>query len=301
MIVPSIADDHPAFQDDATFHGLYETRIVDVDGISIQFSDWASPNRRVLVLVHGFNVQGHTWDPIARALQPYFRILCPDLRGHGGSAWSRDGYWTRDFARDLAGLLDREGLEACDVVGHSLGARVGIALAAQHKRFVRSLVLSDAGPELLRAGAQQSTNIGAARLARRGFNTYAEALALYQEVHPEWRPVFHRLHAQFQLRRNWAGKLIECADPDLYWITRSAGQSENPEIWDFARQVQAPTLLLWSEEAGFLDEAMVARYSSAFSDFQAISSTAGHYIPRERPGEFCRAILTFLGEQVRIS
>ena len=292
--MPSIADDHPAFQGDAAFEGLYQTRTATVDGLSLRFTDWASPSRRALVLIHGFNVQGHTWDPVARALQPYFRILCPDLRGHGGSGWSREGYWSRDFARDLAGLLEQERLEGCDVVGHSLGARVGIALAALYPRLVHRLVLSDAGPELLRAGAQQSTNIGAARLARRGFDTAEEALALYDEVHPEWRPVFRRLHAEFQLRRNWAGKLIECADPDLYWITRSAGQSENPEIWSYARQVQAPTLLLWSEKAGFLDDGMVARYAAAFHDFRAISSAAGHYIPRECPGEFCRAVLGFL-------
>lgn len=292
----SINDDHPAFEDNAAFDGLYQTRTVDVDGLSIQFTDWASTSWRVLMLVHGFNVQGHTWDPIARALQPHFRVLCPDLRGHGGSDWSREGYWARDFARDLAGLLKQEGIASCDVIGHSLGARVGIALAARHQGLVRRLVLSDAGPELLRAGAQQSTNIGAARLTRRGFNNADEALALYQEVHPEWRPVFRQLHAQFQLRRNWAGKLIECADPDLYWITRSAGQSENPEVWDYARQVQAPTLLLWSEKAGFLDEAMVARYAAAFPNFRSVRSTAGHYIPRERPGEFCRAILAFLDE-----
>jgi pimeloyl-ACP methyl ester carboxylesterase len=61
-----------------------------------------------------------------------------------------------------------------------------------------------------------------------------------------------------------------------------------------ARQVRAPTLLLWSERAGFLDEGMVARYAEAFPDFRAVPSTAGHYIPRERPGEFCRAVLAFL-------
>ncbi len=291
-----IADDHPAFDDDASFDGQHETRIATVDGLSLQFTDWPSPSPRVLVLLHGFNVQAHTWDPIASALQPYFRVLCPDLRGHGGSDWSRDGYWTRLIAGDVAGLLRQEGIAKCDVVGHSLGARIGLALAARCPDMVSHLVLSDGGPELLSGGTRQSANIGAARLARRGFNNAAEALALYEEMHPEWMPVFRRLHARFQLRENWVGKLVERADPELFWITRSAGRLDNAEVWGFARHVHVPTLLLWSEKAGFLDAEMVGRYREAIASLVDISSTAGHYIPRERPGEFCRTILEYLGK-----
>jgi len=294
--VPDISKDDPAFAGDARFEGLYHTRSVVTRGLNLQFTDWPSPSRRVLVLLHGFNVQGHTWDPIARVLQPHFRVLCPDLRGHGGSDWSREGYWTHCFVDDVADLLEQEGIARCDVVGHSLGARVAIGLAARCPDRVSRLMLSDGGPELLRAGTQQSANIGTARLARRGFNDTVEAVALYEEMHPEWLPVFRRLHAEFQLRENWVGKLVERADPELFWITRSAGHRDNAEVWDFARQVKCPTRLLWSETAGFLDETMVARYRAVIPTLTDMRSTAGHYIPRERPWEFCERVLDYLDE-----
>jgi pimeloyl-ACP methyl ester carboxylesterase len=45
-----------------------------------------------LVLVHGLNVQLHTWDPLADQLAQDYRVICVDLRGHGDSGWATEGY-----------------------------------------------------------------------------------------------------------------------------------------------------------------------------------------------------------------
>jgi pimeloyl-ACP methyl ester carboxylesterase len=276
------------------YAGEFVTSSASIGEVTLQYTDWNPQGTRVLLLIHGINVQGHTWDPIASIFAAEYRVLCPDLRGHGGSSWAASGYRTQAFADDLAGLLGQLGISRCDIVGHSLGARVAIALTATSPGTVGHLVLSDSGPEMLTGGIQRATRMAGERNARRGFNNYDEALAFYNEAHPEWQPVFRELHARYQLRENWAGKLVERADPDLYWVTRSAGARDNPYLWECARRIEAPVLLLWGAKSQYFDVDMVAKYRANFPNFTDIVIDTGHYVPRERPDQFCRHVAGFL-------
>ena len=280
---------------DRSFDGEFETAVARVGDLDIQYTDWGDPAAPVVLLVHGFNVQSHTWDPIASVLAERYRVIAPDLRGHGGSSWATDGYRAEQFAGDLGALLDQLGIDSCTVVGHSLGARVAIALAGMRPDLVSRLVLSDTGPEVRRAGAQRATKFGGARLDRRGFRTRAEAVEYYREMHPGWAPVFYELHARYQLRENWAGMLVDRADPDCFWITRSAGRRDDPALWDHARSVDIPVLMAYGETSEYTDAELAARIGEAFGPrFEAVEMPCGHYIPRELPAEFSERLLAFL-------
>jgi pimeloyl-ACP methyl ester carboxylesterase len=75
-----------------------------------------------LVLVHGFTATGEGWaTAVATALADRYRVLVPDLRGHGRSTGAPDAGHGRDAA-DLVALLDHLGLERAHFVGHSGGA-----------------------------------------------------------------------------------------------------------------------------------------------------------------------------------
>jgi pimeloyl-ACP methyl ester carboxylesterase len=280
---------------DRTFDDEYETKTARVGDLDIEYTEWGDPAAPVVLLIHGFNVQSHTWDPIASVLAERYHVLAPDLRGHGGSSWTREGYRAEQFAGDLAALLDQLGITRCAVVGHSLGSRVGIALAGMRPDLVEKLVMSDTGPEVLRGGAKRATKFGAARLDRRGFNSREEAVEYYKEMHPGWAPVFYELHARHQLRENWAGKLVDRADPDCYWITRSAGRADDEILWAHARAVDIPVLMMYGKTSEYTDAALAARIGEAFGPkFQAVEMPCGHYIPREMPAEFCERTLAFL-------
>ena len=90
---------------------------------------------------------GRTGDVMLRALKPLtkrFRVVAPDLRGHGdsptpGGPWSID-----DFASDVSRLIVAEGGDAI-VVGVGLGAAAGLTLALGHPGLVKALVVSGAG------------------------------------------------------------------------------------------------------------------------------------------------------------
>lgn len=285
MTAPAVTDTYCSYHD----------RFADIDGRRLYYSEWNPGGDRVVMLVHGINVQSHTWDPIAAALAGNFRVLCPDLRGHGRSDWAADGYYAANFSDDLARLLDGLGIPRCDLVGHSLGARVVLALAERWTGEVRHVVLSDAGPEMAVGGLHRARTKATARVNRRGFNSREEALEFYREEHPEWQPEFHALHAEHQLRLNWAGKYVERSDPDLYWVTRGAGKKDADYLWKCAERLRCPSLLLWGKRSDYFNAELVEKYQARFGgDFTAIQCDTGHYVPRERPDLFLDLVGKFL-------
>lgn len=274
----------------------YTDGYVEINGLRLHYTEWNPAGRRHLVMLHGLNVQAHTWDPLAAALARDHHVICPDLRGHGESDWASDGYRLRGFVDDLLALTGRLGLPRFDLVGHSLGCRIATVLAAEHPDLVERLVLSDAAPELPREALEFTAKVvGTAGGGVRGFRDEAEAAEYYRSMHPEWQPVFIDLHVRHQLRRNWAGRLIFRADPDLFWLLGSAGRDDDPLVWEMTGRLTMPTLIMWGERSPFLDDAIAARMLSLMSDGRLARTDSGHYIPREAPAEFLAVAGEFLG------
>jgi len=153
----------------------FEDGWLELDGLRFHYTEWGSPSAPPLVMLHGLNVQCHTWDPIARDLATTHHVICMDMRGHGDSDWARSGYRVRSMARDVHGLIDALGLGPVDLVGHSAGVRVGIAVAAERPETVRRLALSDAGPANSRSGAVAMREFIQATTNLRGFRSEDEA------------------------------------------------------------------------------------------------------------------------------
>nr|WP_167216264.1 alpha/beta hydrolase [Kribbella shirazensis] len=94
----------------------------------------------VLLLVHGWGGDGHSWDPVRFGAR---RVVTVDLRGHGRSPVPDDGYRPADYAADLAALITATGLQPVVAVGHSMGGQVVVRLALDHPELVRALVVID--------------------------------------------------------------------------------------------------------------------------------------------------------------
>ncbi|MFJ9898152.1 alpha/beta fold hydrolase [Streptomyces sp. NPDC091280] len=96
-----------------------------------------------LLLVHGWGGDGREWSPHAEALADRFRVLVPDLRGHGRSEVPGQGNTPVEMADDLAALLARTATGPATVVGHSMGGQVVNLLAVRHPALVRSVIALD--------------------------------------------------------------------------------------------------------------------------------------------------------------
>src|SRR5262249_39218531 len=96
------------------------------------------------VLLHGNGGNAHWWDALVPGLLSGWRLVAPDLRGHGESDWAEPPrYAVADFAGDLDAVLAALAPEPVALVGHSMGARVALWYTAHHPDRVRALALLD--------------------------------------------------------------------------------------------------------------------------------------------------------------
>jgi len=106
-----------------------------------------------LLLLHG-NPQTHAmWHKVAPALAEKFHIICPDLRGYGGShkppaTEDHASYSKRAMARELIALMRHYGHDTFYLAGHDRGARVAHRLALDQPQAVRKLAVLDIIPTL---------------------------------------------------------------------------------------------------------------------------------------------------------
>jgi pimeloyl-ACP methyl ester carboxylesterase len=96
------------------------------------------------LLLHGFGDSGDMWVPLAEILVKDHTVIVPDLRGMGLSSHQDGGYEKTAQARDLAGILDKLGVQNFALVTHDIGNMVGYALAAQYPARVIRWVVMDA-------------------------------------------------------------------------------------------------------------------------------------------------------------
>ena len=96
-----------------------------------------------LVLLHGLGRCAEDYREFAAALTADWHVLAPDFRGHGGSDHVPGQYLVTDYARDALAFV-RDGISQPVVIyGHSLGAMVALAVAAELPEIVRGIVLED--------------------------------------------------------------------------------------------------------------------------------------------------------------
>ena len=86
---------------------------------------WGEPTDRTIVLLHGFQDCGATWQFLVDCLPEEWSLVAPDWRGFGGSEWAPGGYWFPDYLADLEALLDSLLPNGpARVVSHSMGANI---------------------------------------------------------------------------------------------------------------------------------------------------------------------------------
>jgi len=248
-----------------------------------------------VLLIHGFTGRAVSWGGHARALAGRFRVIAPDLPGHGRSAIPADPRCagTEQSADDLASILERLGAEPAHVVGYSLGARIALRLAVAHPASVRRLVLESPSAGLTtereRSARRGVDEARAERLERDGIIAFVD----------EWErePVFAS-HATLppSVAATLRAERLRNRPAGLAASLRGAGQGTMESLHDRLHEVASPTLVL----AGALDPAGRARAEAVAAGIPGarleIVADSGHTPHLETPATFRSLVLAFLKE-----
>jgi 3-oxoadipate enol-lactonase/4-carboxymuconolactone decarboxylase len=116
---------------------------VDLDGLTVHVRIDGDAGRPPLVLLHSLGTCLEVWDAQAEALAREFRVIRPDLRGHGLTGLGAGDAGIEDMARDVLGVLDALGVDQAHLGGLSIGGLVAQALALAAPARVLSLMLCD--------------------------------------------------------------------------------------------------------------------------------------------------------------
>ncbi|MBE9522910.1 MAG: alpha/beta hydrolase [Proteobacteria bacterium] len=117
------------------------------DGVQIQLAEWEGRGKTILC-IHGITANCRCWDVMAEALSPGHRMLAMDLRGRGHSEAPASGYSIEHHFRDILAVLDDLGVDNAVIMGHSLGAFIALAFAAEYSDRVDRLILVDGAGKL---------------------------------------------------------------------------------------------------------------------------------------------------------
>ncbi len=116
---------------------------INAKGIDINYELTGREGAPVVMLSHSLASSMLMWNPQLGSLEPHFKVLRYDMRGHGGSA-APDGAYTLDLlAEDAVALLDALSIDTVHFVGLSIGGMIGQGLALNHGDRLKSLTLCD--------------------------------------------------------------------------------------------------------------------------------------------------------------
>jgi pimeloyl-ACP methyl ester carboxylesterase len=233
---------------------------------------------RPLLLLHGWGVSSELFAPILTGLEAGRRLIVPDLPGFGATP-PPDAPWSvHEYAAWCVALLDRLGIERCDLIGHSNGGRIGIVLAAEHPQRVGRMVLAGSAGirpnhtlrdvarvrtyKALRVVERSPLVPGAIRRAARG-RADQRGSADYRAVSGTMR-----------------GTLVRIVNEDLRALLPS---------------LRMPVLLIWGEqdtETPIDDGRLMERLIPDAG--LVVFEGAGHFAYLEQPDRFCRIVDVFL-------
>ena len=152
------------------------------DGLKLHYRDYPGREDRVPVLcLPGLTRNARDFEGVAERLAGEWRVLCPDMRGRGDSAYAKDSatYNPMQYVDDIALLLEDQGIARFAVIGTSLGGLMTMVMGMIMPQRIAGAVLNDIGPQIEPAGlARIKDYVGQGR----SFPTWMHAARALEEI-----------------------------------------------------------------------------------------------------------------------
>jgi pimeloyl-ACP methyl ester carboxylesterase len=218
------------------------------DGLRLYCRIYAAsrPGGVPVLCVPGLTRNSRDFAELAQHLCEAREVLAVDLRGRGQSARDPDAshYQLPLYVQDIWSLLDARKLQRVLIVGTSLGALMGLVMAAMQPNRIAGVVLNDAGPEIDPAGVRRIQGY-AGKLPP--VSSWAEAAAQAKSVYgialpglsdAEWLD-----YARRGYRENEAGVPVPDIDPKIAEALKSPAAS-GTNLWPMFAQIRGVSMLV---------------------------------------------------------
>jgi 3-oxoadipate enol-lactonase len=239
-----------------------------------------------VVLLHPFPANHEFWLPVAETLSSRYRLILPDLRGHGDSGVGEGPATMQKHAEDIVRVLDDANVGRVPLIGTSIGGYIIFELWRAHRERIAALGLCNtkAGADSAeaRAGRLQAAN----DVLDRGTEPFFQSMIprLLGKTTRETRP---------DLVQSALAMMRKMSPEDVAQVQR--GMAARPDSIATIKTMNVPTLIITADEdilAG-ANEAEIMHQNIPGSQIQVIPK-AGHYAAWEKPDEAARLLRKFL-------
>ena len=273
-----------------------------IRGLRHRIHAWGNPDARPLILLHGWVDTGMSFQFLADHLAQDWRVIAPDCRGFGDSAWDPNGYWFPDYLADLDALLAQFSPDRpAPVVGHSMGGNVSLLYAGVRPERLSHVVSLDA------AGIKDNpADEAPARYVRwleqlrnpARFSPLVDfdaALTLVGKLAPSLDPGRAKFLAQQWTRPDTHQQLQLPHDPRHKHVNPVLyRRDEARACW---RRIRAPALLVMARHAQTFEKwgsQLRADVMDCIPHLQTTVLDCGHMVHLEKAGELAGMLTDFL-------
>jgi len=242
---------------------------------------------RPLIIIHGFMGMGDNWKTLGgQYAAAGFQVHALDMRNHGKSLHSED-FTYESMVNDVVEYINGNNLGKVDLIGHSMGGKIGMFFAVLHPELIDKLVVADIAPKYYRPHHQTE-------------------LAALNAVNFSTKPTRAEVEATMAQHIKDPGT-IQFLTKNLYW--KEPGQLDfrfnlevfNSQIDNIGEALpessifNGPTLFLRGDKSKYIKDEDLTDIEAHFPAYKIKTITnSGHWVHAENPKEFLEYTLEFL-------
>lgn len=251
-----------------------------------EISYWVIGNGPPVVLLHPFPVNHEFWLPVAQALASRYRVVLPDLRGHGESDIGEGPATMEKHAADIERVLDDAGIGRAPMIGVSIGGYALFEFWRRSRGRIAALGLCNTKAPADSPDARNARLQAASEILERGTEPFFQGMIpkVMGKTIRESRPDL--VEGALRMMRKMSAE-------DVAQVQR--GMADRPDAVAMLKTINVPTLLVTGDEDEFAGtkEAELMHQHIGGSQLRVIAK-AGHYSPWERSDEATALVRQFL-------
>ncbi len=259
---------------------------IQLDDVELYYREVG--NGTPVILLHGLTLSGLMWTPQIVELSKNFRVIIPDLRGHGKSSVPDHGYSFHNYAIDIKNLFDYINLQKAHIIGLSLGGAIATEFSVAFPESVLSAIIISSMPPYFEPDDIWVQTLSNFRKVRDEFGlNYAVENALLKE------PIFGKINIGINDWMNLKKAINQFAGKPM--DSDFSGQKDSVRIFQSLPALDIPFLIMTGEnDYKTFIEASESLSEAMPNSKRVIIKDSGHLCTMEKPKEVNSEILNFL-------